>query len=137
MRIKGHTINPGKVEGQAVVTRGFFQFDYDIDPQTGAYVGSDSAIKGVSLTDKIFIFQGGRGTSFAPARGYSLSKKGVAPRGLICPEADTVTGLYAITADIPMVDKLNKDPLELIKTGDYVKLDATSGVVEVSQRRQQ
>ena len=132
MKLTGHTINPGQVAGKAIVTRTVFQFDYDIDPSTGKYIGTDSEIKGEILAGNIFVFSGGRGTSFGPARGYTLKKQGNAPKGMICLEADTITGLYAITADIPMVDKLDKNPLEVIKTGDYVKLDATKGTVEVT-----
>ena len=48
--------------------------------------------------------------------------------------ADPVVALGAIVSNIPMVDKLDSNPLELIKTGDYVKLDADRGIVKVGLR---
>ncbi len=32
---------------------------------------------------------------------------------------------------MPMVDRLDKDPVEVIKAGDWVKVDADNGIVEV------
>ena len=52
---------------------------------------------------------------------------------MICVKAEPIIALAAITADIPMVDRLDKNPLEVIETGDYVKVDATKGVVEVTK----
>ena len=37
-------------------------------------------------------------------------------------------------ANIPMVDKLDKDPLQVIETGDHVKLNADEGMVEVVKK---
>jgi len=36
-----------------------------------------------------------------------------------------------VVASIPMVDKLENNLLEVIKSGDYVKVDATAGIVEI------
>jgi len=33
-----------------------------------------------------------------------------------------------------MVHKLDQNPLEVIKTGDYIKMDATEGIVEVIKK---
>jgi predicted aconitase with swiveling domain len=53
------------------------------------------------------------------------------PVAIICVRAESIIASGAITAGIPMVDRLEKNPLEVIKTGDYVKVDATIGKVEV------
>jgi hypothetical protein len=39
--------------------------------------------------------------------------------------------LGAIVSDIPMMDRLARNPLELIKTGDLVEVDADNGVVRL------
>jgi hypothetical protein len=36
-----------------------------------------------------------------------------------------------------MVHRLDQNPLEVIKTGDYIKMDATAGIVEVSKKQEQ
>jgi len=40
----------------------------------------------------------------------------------------------AIISNIPMVDRLDGDPIDVIKTGDHVELDADKGTVKVSSR---
>jgi len=36
-----------------------------------------------------------------------------------------------MVANMPMVDRLDKNPLEVIKTRDWVKVDGDNGIVEV------
>jgi predicted aconitase with swiveling domain len=40
----------------------------------------------------------------------------------------------SIVLDIPTVDGLDKDPLKIIETGDWVKVDAKKGIVEVTKK---
>ncbi len=60
---------------------------------------------------------------------------GAAPVGMICVEAEPVIALVAIMNDIPTIDKLDRNPLEAIKTGDYIRLDASGGTVDVIKKR--
>jgi hypothetical protein len=43
----------------------------------------------------------------------------------------------AIIIDIPLVDRLNKNPCEVIETGDWVRVDAQRGTVEVTKNEKQ
>jgi len=38
---------------------------------------------------------------------------------------------------IPAITGLDQDPLEVIKTGDWVKVDADNGVVEVTRQNKE
>ena len=40
----------------------------------------------------------------------------------------------AIITNTPMVHELEKDPLQLIKTGDFVRINADEGFVEIESR---
>ncbi len=66
-----------------------------------------------------------------PIISWYAAKAGNSPAAIICIEAESIIASAAITAGIPMVDRLDKNPLEVIRTGDYVKVDATAGVVEI------
>lgn len=35
---------------------------------------------------------------------------------------------------MPIIDQLNKDPLEVIKIGDWVVVDGEKGVIEVTKK---
>lgn len=129
MKMQGQTINPGKAEGEAVVINTRFGWIGDIDALTGRYCAT--GVEGELLADKILVFPSGRGSAYGPGVAYTIKKRGKAPKAMLCIEADTLTAVSAITADIPMVHRFDKNPLEVIKTGDYVKVDADSGVIEV------
>ena len=66
-----------------------------------------------------------------PVISWYAMKEGNNPAAVICLKAEAILASAAITAGIPMVDKLDQNPLEVIKTGDYVKVDATAGIVEI------
>jgi predicted aconitase with swiveling domain len=48
----------------------------------------------------------------------------------------TKIALGAVVMRVPAITDLDQDPLKVIKTGDWVKVDADRGIVEVSQRGQ-
>ena len=43
--------------------------------------------------------------------------------------------LGAVMKRAPAVTDLDQDPLKIIETGDWVKVDADQGIVEVTKRR--
>ena len=131
MILKGHTINRGKAEGEAIVTSTPFSFAGEFDPSTGRISAPTQELFGQSLVDKIFVCPTGKGSSGAPSVSWQAKRDGKAPKAIICVEAEPVIAIAAITADIPMMDKLDRNPLRVIKTGDYIKIDATEGIVEV------
>ena len=134
MKLKGRSINPGRVEGEAVVTRVPFSFLGELDPVSGKYLGADPALKGQSLAGKVFICPTGKGSTAGPVVAYRAMKAGKAPKAIICLEVEPVLALGVITADIPTVDRLDMNPLEVVENGDYVKVDATQGLVEVIKK---
>ena len=131
MKLKGHTVNPGQAEGEAIVVKIPFSFLGELDPATGRIGSPFHEQFGQSLKDKILVFPTGKGSSMGPIIGWYAMKAGNNPAAMICTEAESIIASVAITANIPMVHKLNKDPLEVIKSGDHVKVDATAGVVEI------
>jgi predicted aconitase with swiveling domain len=50
------------------------------------------------------------------------SKQG--PAGIICQKVHHIDISGAIAGEIPAVDGLDQDPMEAIKTGDWVEIDA-------------
>lgn len=134
MKLKGRTVNPGKAEGEAIVTRIPFSFLGELDPSTGKIPSLLHEHFGESLVGKILVCPTGKGSSAGPGIAYLAKKAGNMPRAMIIREVEPVLASAILVADIPAVDKLNHDPLEVIKTGDYVKVDATEGIVEVIKK---
>ncbi|MFC1798276.1 aconitase X swivel domain-containing protein [Thermodesulfobacteriota bacterium] len=133
IKLKGRTVNPGRTAGKAVVTKIPFSFLGELDPMSGKYLGADQELRGQSLAGKVLICPTGKGSTGGPSVAFRAMETGVAPKAIICLEAEPVIALSAITAEIPMVDRLDMNPLELIDTGDYVCVDATEGLVEITK----
>jgi predicted aconitase with swiveling domain len=134
MILKGKTVKKGEVEGEAIVSQIPFSYLGDLDVNTGKVVVRGHDLEGQSIANKIFIFPTGKGSTVGPYVAYMAKQLGNIPRGMICIEVEPVMAMVAIMNDIPMVHKLDKNPLEVIQTGDYVKMDATRGIVEVIKK---
>jgi len=134
MKLKGRTVNPGKAEGEAIVARIPFSFLGELDPSTGKVPAPSHELFGQNLAGKIFVCPTGKGSSAGPGVAYLAKKAGNMPEAMIIREVEPVLAAAIITAEIPAVDKLDQDPLEAIKTGDFVKIDADEGTVEVIKK---
>ena len=53
---------------------------------------------------------------------------------MIVGKVNSLTGIGAVVMRVPTVTDLDQDPTEVIATGDWVKIDAEKGIVEVTKR---
>jgi predicted aconitase with swiveling domain len=134
MKLKGHTISSGKAEGEAVVLDEPFSFLGELDPNTGKIASPLSKQFGQDLRGKVIVTPTGKGSSMGSVISWYAMKAGNNPAAIICLQAEAILASAAIVAGIPMIDKLDNNPLELIKSGDYVKVDATAGIVEIGNK---
>ena len=65
---------------------------------------------------------------------YKLASNNVAPKAMIVKDVETVLVVSAFIAKVPLVDRLEKDPFEVIRTGDFVKVDAEKGIVTITRQ---
>ena len=80
----------------------------------------------------LFIGLGGKGSSVVQADGlFQLNKEGNLPKAMIIQYPETVLVSSAIIMDIPMVDKVDKEFYETIKSGDRIRIDADAGTIEI------
>ena len=131
MEIKAHPVSAGKGEGEALVYRGPFSFMGDLDPNTGQIPVPRHPLEGESLAGKVFVFTTGKGSSGGDCVAWMAREKGHVPATMICLESEPVLSGGAIITGIPTVDRPEKDIFALIRTGDYVKVDASAGRIEV------
>lgn len=126
-----HKISPGIAEGQALISDEYILF-YHTDPKTGVVTEHGHDLEGKSVKDKILIFKGGKGSSVVQADGmYKLDRDGTAPKGFIVKELDTVLVSSAIIMEVPMVSKLNEEFYNSVKDGDYIRINADEGKIEI------
>ncbi len=132
--LKGRKVSKGKAEGEALVSQMPIDFRGTINAETGVVRQSGHDLEGKSVPGKILVFPMYRGSSSAPYSFLELVRFKTQPAGIINVHTINVCAIGAILANIPMMDKLDGNPLELIKTGDYVELDADQGIVKIRSR---
>jgi predicted aconitase with swiveling domain len=120
-------------EGEALVTRQAITFLGGVDPDTGMVVENGHEIEGQSISGKILVFPRGKGSTVGVYTIYGMKKKGTAPAGIINVKSEQVIATGAIISEIPMLDSLEENPIEAIKTGDRIKINADEGYIEVEK----
>ena len=133
--LRGRKIIGGVAEGEAVVTRQPISFLGGVNPDKGQVVERGHELEGQNITGKIFIFTHGKGSTAGPYIIYAMAKRKTAPSGMINLEAEPIIAVGAAMGNIPLVDRLDKNPLEVISSGDRVKIDGDQGTVEVTKKK--
>ena len=131
MRLKGRKVVGGYAEGEALVSADPVSFYGGVDPETGVVVEPGHAVEGECITGKVFVFPTGKGSTVGSYVIYRMSKLGTAPAALVNSETEAIIATGCVISGIPLVDKLDRDPLKEIKSGDFLKVSADEGVVEV------
>jgi predicted aconitase with swiveling domain len=133
--LKCHKIIGGYGEGEALVSHEPICF-YLTDPKTGIVREKTHELAGKSLAGKVLVFPSGKASSVVQIDGlFKLASCSVAPKALIVKDVETVLIVSAFLVGVPLVDRLEKDPFEIIHTGDFVKVNAEKGVVTVTKQR--
>ncbi len=131
MIFHGRTISKGKASGEALVGTEAISFLGGVDPKTGKVIDRQNPLFGKSIAGKVLVIPRGKGSTVGTYVLYQLKKNGVAPAAVINLESEIIIAVGAIISEIPMVDRLDKNPVENIKTGMKVKVDADKGIVEI------
>jgi len=134
LRLKGRRIVGGYAEGVAVVSRNAISFYGGVDPKTGHVVERRHELEGKCIADLILVFPTGKGSTVGSYTLYQMKKLGTAPKAIINKETEIIIATGCALAGIPIIDRLERDPLEEIETGDYVKVYADKGEVEVEKK---
>ncbi len=131
MKINGRAISRGIGKGEALVSKDPISFLGGVDAKTGVVIEKGHALEGKCIAGKVLVFPRGKGSTVGSYVLYQLAKNKVAPAAIVNVEAEIIVAVGAIVSNIPMVDKLEKDPLSAIKDGQVVKVDGTKGTVEI------
>lgn len=82
-------------------------------------------LNGQSVKDKIVVYPTVTGsTSGSFGLLFKVKEAQTGPRALICRDVHFIDIAGAIASDIPAIDGLNADPLQVIQTGDWVEIVA-------------
>ncbi len=130
-KLQAHIVSRGCAEGEALVTSQPISFLGSIDPKTGVVIEKGHELAGKNIKGKVLIFPGGKGSTVGSYVIYQLKKNGAAPSAMINIKAEPIVAVGAIISNIPLVDRVEKNPIATIKNGDKVLVDAMVGSVEI------
>lgn len=133
MIFKGRVISKFSGEGEALVSKQPISFFGGVD-SNGIIKERNHDLYGIDITKKILVFPRGKGSTVGSYVIYKLKKNGHAPAGIINIEAEPIIAIGCILAEIPLIDRLEVNPLEKIRTGDYVLIDGKNGLVMVRKK---
>ena len=132
--LHGRKVVGGCAEGEALVTRESISGWGGIDPMTGTVIETHHELRGVSFKDKVLVFPGAKGSSGWSNAFHMTRLTNCAPKAMVFNTMNTKIALGAVVLHAPSVTGCDQDPLRVIETGDWVKVDGDRGVVEVTKR---
>ena len=132
--LRGRKVVGGCAEGEALVTHDTISGWGGIDPMTGTVIETHHELRGVSFKDKVLVFPGAKGSSGWSAAFHLARLAGCAPKAMVFNVMTTKIALGAVVMRAPTVTDFDQDPLAVIETGDWVKVDGDRGIVEIRKK---
>ena len=134
-RYRCRSIVRGSGEGEAIVSREAMCF-YLCDPETGTVIEKNHPLQGRSIAGKVLVLQSGKGSSVVQVDGfYQLAVKKTLPVAIVVRETEPVLVSSAVVVGEPMVDRMEVDPFEVIRDGDWVRVDGEAEEILVRRPR--
>jgi hypothetical protein len=129
--IKCRGLVKGQAEGEALVAQKTLSFWGEVDPVSGKVIASGHPLEGELLGGRVLVIESTKGSSATPLVIGLAKKERNAPAAFVNVNVDALAVLGCVVNNIPMVTELEEDPFKLIKTGDYVKVDADNGRIVI------
>jgi predicted aconitase with swiveling domain len=124
--LKGIARSKGIASGEALVSDQPLSWaPFTIPNETGIISMFGHKLTGRRVKDKIVVYPTVTGSTVGSIGLYFKVKESkVGPSAIICRQVHPIDLGGAIAAEIPAVDSLDGDPIQEIKTGDWVEIKA-------------
>lgn len=132
--LRGRCVVPGVAEGEALVTTMPISGWGGVDPRSGTVIETRHELRGQSFAGKVLVFPGAKGSSGWSAQFHIARLMGTAPAAWLFNQMTTKVALGTVVSHAPAMTDFDQDPLQRIRTGDWVRVDATSGLVTVTPK---
>lgn len=132
--LHGRKVYGGCAEGEALVTKDMISGWGGIDPDTGTIIELRHELHGQCFNNKVLIFPGAKGSSGWSGIFQLARLAGNSPKAMLFNVMNTKIALGAVVIHAPAMTALDQDPIEVIQTGDWVKVDADRGIVEITKK---
>ena len=133
--IRGRCVVPGVAEGEALVTKEPISGWGGVDPRNGTVIETRHELRGQSFAGKVLVFPGAKGSSGWSAQFHVARMMGTAPAAWLFNQMTTKVALGTVVSHAPAMTDFDIDPLTVIRTGDWVRVDADAGIVTVTRKQ--
>lgn len=134
--LKGRPTYDGIAEGAALVCPDSIAGNTGgLDDLNGTILEKGNSNRGACIKDTILVLPCSKGSNGFSIHFKAAKHNGCSPAGWIVTEMDARIGVAIASLGIPAVsDFKGDDPVKIIKTGDWVKIDGTTGIVEITRK---
>lgn len=130
--LKGRGAIKGVVEGEALVCSESIQGWAGVDDVSGVIIERGHSQEGKSIKDRIIVVPCSKGSNGWSSHFHSAKVKGNFPAGWVFTKIDSRAGVAAVVVGVPAVTDIEgEDPCEVIKNGDWLRVDGDNGTVEI------
>ena len=129
--LHGRKVVGGVAEGEALVTHQTISGWGGVNAMTGTIIETRHELRGISFKDKVLVCPGAKGSSGWSSVFHQARLAGVGPKAMVFNEMTTKIALGAVVTRAPAMTGFDRDPLEVIETGDWVRVDGDAGTVTV------
>ena len=122
------------VSGTALVARDNFSARYDLDRKSGVFSRPTHKLAGQSYVGRILVLNEAKGGVATAWMLHDMKERGIVPLALVFNRVNPIVAQGAAFAGVALVDRFAGDVTDLIRTGDRLRIDPASGVVEIVSR---
>jgi len=129
--VKCRCIVSGIGNGEAMISSEAMCF-YLCDPKTGKVIEKGHDLFGKNVAGKVLVIKSGKGSSVVMIDGlYQLKMNNNLPAAIIVENIEPVLVSSAFVVGVPIVDRLEVDPYQVISDGLQVFVDADKEEVRI------
>src|SRR6202166_726124 len=122
------------VTATALVAPDNFSARYDLDRKRGVFSRPTHKLAGESYVGKILVLNEAKGGVATAWMLRDMVERGLVPLALVFNRVNPILAQGAAFAGLALVDRFDGDVTDLIRTGDQLRIDPASGVVEIMSR---
>lgn len=131
--LRGRKVMGGQAEGEALVSKIPLMGWGNVDVENGYSVERNHPLFEVPFAGKVLVFPEPRGSGGFV--GYGRTRAfGRQPAAFLYRKGNNLTVFAAMNMKVPTVTDFDIDPIEVIESGDYVRVDGDKGIVEVFKK---
>jgi hypothetical protein len=122
------------VEGEALVAKDNFSARYDLDRKAGVFSRPGHALVGQSYNGRILVFDEAKGGVATAWMLRDMRERGIIPLALVFNRVNPILAQGAAFAGVTLVDRFAGDVTDLIRTGDWLRVDPVAGIIKILSR---